>query len=166
VLLIHAAGNDASNNDEKPNFPNRYYLDGKEAKNWLEIGASSFGSDADFVGSFSNFGKKSVDLFAPGVQIYSTVPGNKYEDLQGTSMASPVAAGVAAILMSYFPELTAFEVRDIIRNSTRKFDGLDVEKPGGKGETEFGDLSSSGGLVNAYEAVKMAQMVQGLKTAK
>jgi cell wall-associated protease len=166
VLLIHAAGNDAANNDEKPNFPNRYYLDGKEAKNWLEIGASSFGSGADFVGGFSNFGKKSVDLFAPGVEIYSTTPDNQYEYLQGTSMASPATAGVAAIIMSYFPDLTALEVRDILRNSTRKFDGLDVQKPGGKGPTEFSNLSSTGGLVNAYEAVKMAQMIRGLKTAK
>lgn len=166
VLLVHAAGNDAADNDEKPNFPNKYFLDGKEAKNWLEIGASSFGSDEGFVGSFSNFGKKSVDLFAPGVQIYSTTPHNQYEDLQGTSMASPVAAGVAAIIMSYFPDLTALEVKDIIRNSTRKFDGLEVQKPGGKGEAEFSGLSSTGGLVNAYEAVKMAQAISATKAVK
>lgn len=166
VLLVHAAGNDAANNDEKPNFPNRIYLDGKEAKNWLEIGASSFGSDADFVGSFSNYGKKTVDLFAPGVNIYSTTPANTYEDLQGTSMASPVVAGVAAMIMSYFPELTAFEVKDIIKNSSRKFDGLDVQKPGARGETEFSDLSITGGLVNAYEAVKMAKALSDAKAVR
>jgi subtilisin family serine protease len=166
VLLVHASGNDGANNDEKPNFPNRVYLDGKEARNWLEIGASSFGTDEDFVGGFSNYGKKSVDVFAPGVEIYSTTPGNKYEELQGTSMASPMAAGVAALLLSYFPDLTSVELRDIIRNSSRKFDGLDVQAPGGKGKTEFSDLSISGGLINAYEAVKMAQEMVTLKSEK
>lgn len=166
VLLVHAAGNDGANNDEKPNFPNRTYLDGKEARNWLEIGASSFGSDEDFVGGFSNYGKKSVDLFAPGVEIYSTTPGNKYEELQGTSMAAPMASGVAAMLLSYFPDLTAVELRDILRNSSRKFDGLDVQAPGGKGKSEFSDLSISGGLINAYEAVKMAQMMSTSKSEK
>jgi cell wall-associated protease len=166
VLLVHAAGNDGANNDEKPNFPNRTYLDGKEARNWLEIGASSFGSDEDFVGGFSNYGKKSVDLFAPGVEIYSTTPGNKYEELQGTSMAAPMASGVAAMLLSYFPELTAVELRDILRNSSRKFDGLDVQAPGGKGKSEFSDLSISGGLINAYEAVKMAQTITASKSEK
>jgi cell wall-associated protease len=166
VVLVHAAGNDGADNDEKANFPNRIYLDGKEARNWLEIGASSFGSDEDFVGGFSNYGKKSVDVFAPGVNIYSTAPDNQYEDLQGTSMAAPMVAGVAALLLSYFPDLSAVEVRDILRNSSRKFDGLDVQKPGGGGKTDFSNLSISGGLINAFEAVKMAQMMMTLKSEK
>ncbi|MCU0369593.1 MAG: S8 family peptidase [Cyclobacteriaceae bacterium] len=165
VLLIHAAGNDGENIDVENNFPTRFYLDGKEAKNWLEVGASSWGSDDDFVGSFSNYGKKGVSLFAPGVEIYSTVPGNKYENESGTSMASPTAAGVAALLMSYFPELTAVQVRDILMKSTRKFDNLKVQKPGG-GKTEFSQLSASGGLINAYEAVKMAQSMNSMKIEK
>ena len=156
VLLIHAAGNDGKDNDKEYNFPNRKYKNGEEAKTWIEVGASSWGSDEDFVGSFSNYGKKTVDLFAPGVQIYSTTPNNEYEDQQGTSMASPAAAGVAAIIMSYFPELSASQVRNILRQSTRKFSGLKVSKPGSQDEIPFSDLSSSGGLVNAYEAVKLA----------
>jgi subtilisin family serine protease len=165
VLLIHAAGNDGENIDVEDNFPTRFYLDGKEAKNWIEVGASSWGSDDDFVGSFSNYGKKGVSLFAPGVEIYSTVPGDKYENESGTSMASPAAAGVAALLMSYFPELTAVQVRDILMKSTRKFDNLKVQKPGG-GKTEFSQLSASGGLINAYEAVKMAQSMNSMKIEK
>lgn len=156
VLLIHAAGNDGDNLDEKDNYPNRDFKAGGNAKNWLEIGASAWGKDKDFVGSFSNYGKKSVDLFAPGVQIYSTTPGNQYEDLQGTSMACPATAGVAAMLMSYFPDLNAAEVKDILRQSTRKFDGLKVVIPGGKDEVSFSELSSTGGLVNAYDAVTLA----------
>jgi cell wall-associated protease len=156
VLLIHAAGNDGDDLDQESNFPNKTYTSGGQAKTWLEIGASSWGADQNFVGSFSNYGKKSVDLFAPGVQIYSTTPDDTYEDLQGTSMAAPATSGVAAILMSYFPELTAAQVKDILRQSTRKFDGLKVTKPGSKEAVPFSQLSSSGGMVNAYEAVKLA----------
>ena len=165
VLLIHAAGNDGEDIDTEKNFPTRIYLDGKEAKNWIEVGASSWGSNEDFVGSFSNYGKKSVSLFAPGVDIYSTVPGNKYENESGTSMASPSTAGVAALLMSYFPELTAVQVKDILMKSTRKFDNLKVQKPSG-GKVEFSELSASGGLVNAYEAVKMAHSMKSMKIEK
>lgn len=156
VLLVHAAGNDGDNLDEESNFPNRSYVSGGEADTWLDIGASSWGADENFVGSFSNYGKKSVDLFAPGVQIYSTTPNDTYENLQGTSMAAPATSGVAAIIMSYFPDLTAEQVKEILRQSTRKFDGLKVMKPGSKDEVPFEQLSSSGGMVNAYQAVKLA----------
>lgn len=166
VLLIHAAGNDGEDIDEKKNFPSRYYTDGKEAKNWLEIGASAWGSDQEFVGSFSNYGKKSVDFFAPGVDIYSTTPGNTYKNQSGTSMASPTTAGVAALLMSYFPELSYLEVKDILKKSTRKFDNLEVVSPGGSTNVRFSELSNTGGLVNAYEAVKMAQLVKSQKGVK
>jgi cell wall-associated protease len=155
VLLIHAAGNDGKNIDTAYNYPTRKLAKG-EAKSWLEIGASSAGEQADFIGSFSNYGKKSVDLFAPGVEIYSTTPDNTYEDLQGTSMACPATAGVAAILMSYFPELSAIDVKNILRQSTRKFDGLQVTRPDSDEKILFSELSSTGGIVNAYEAVKMA----------
>lgn len=166
VLLVHAAGNDGEDIDKEDNFPRREYLDGKEAKNWLEIGASSWGKDSEFVASFSNYGKKGVDVFAPGVEIYSTVPNNEYEMEQGTSMAAPMVTGIAAMLMSYFPELSAVEVKDIIKKSTRKFDGLKVQKPGERGKAELSDLSNTGGLVNAYEAVKMAKELQNSKIVK
>lgn len=156
VLLIHAAGNDGSNNDEKPAFPNRFFVNGKEAKNWIEVGASAWGSGEKLAAPFSNYGKKSVNLFAPGVRIYSTVPNNGYQNAQGTSMASPVTAGVAAMIMSYFPHLTATQVKDVLLQSTRKFDALKVNKPGSKDQVEFNELSSSGGLINAYEAVRLA----------
>jgi subtilisin family serine protease len=160
VLIIHAAGNDHDDLDLESNFPNKNFTKGGQAKNWLEIGASSWGADENFVGSFSNFGKKSVDLFAPGVQIYSTTPDNNYEDLQGTSMACPATSGVAAVLFSYFPDLTAMQVKDILKQSTRRFDGLKVTKPGTKDAVPFSELSSSGGLVNVYEAVKLAMEVK------
>ena len=161
VLLIHAAGNDGENIDEKKNYPTRFYNDGKEARNWIEVGASSWGGD-ELVGGFSNYGKKMVAFFAPGVEVYSTVPGNKYKNESGTSMASPSTAGVAALIMSYFPELSALEVKDVLMKSTRKFDNLQVQKPGG-GKTKLDQLSITGGLVNAYEAVKLAQTLKSQK---
>jgi subtilisin family serine protease len=166
VLLIHAAGNEGHNNDEGKNFPTRVFLTGKEAKNWLEVGASSWGVGKEFVADFSNYGKKSVSFFSPGVQIYSTTPNNTYKNESGTSMASPAATGVAALLMSYFPELTTQDVKDILMKSARKFDGLKVQEPGDKKEVDFSELSTSGGLINAYEAVKMAQEIRKQKAVR
>jgi len=166
VLLIHAAGNDHDNNDTDDNFPTRYFINGKEAKNWLEIGASSSGADSALVAPFSNYGKKSVDFFAPGVEIYSTTPGNTYKNESGTSMACPSTAGVAAMLWSYFPGLSYKQLKDILKQSTRKFDHLKVMKPGKKEEVPFSDLSNTGGLVNSYEAVKLAMRMTAKKSER
>jgi subtilisin family serine protease len=155
VLLIHAAGNESQDNDKEGNYPSRQYSNGKQARNWLEVGATSSGTGKDFVADFSNYGKKSLDVFAPGVDIYSTVPGNKYKEQSGTSFAAPVVTGIAALLWSYFPDLTAEQLVEIIKTSTRKFDRLRVGRPGG-GEIEFSELSNTGGLVNAYAAVNLA----------
>lgn len=155
VLLVHGSGNEKQDNDKEGNFPNRRYLNGKEARNWLEVGASSASGDENLVGDFSNYGRKTVDVFAPGVDVYSTLPNNAYGEQSGTSMAAPVVTGVAALVWSYFPDLTASEIAEILKSSSRKFDGFRVKKPGG-GVTSFADLSSSGGLVNAYNAIAMA----------
>lgn len=159
VLLIHAAGNDDDNNDTKPSFPTRYYKDGKEASNWIEVGASAWGADSTLAANFSNYGKKSVNFFAPGVQLYTTSPANDYDAMDGTSFAAPAVSGVAAMIMSYFPNLTPMQVKDILIKSTRKFDNLMLRKSEKTGVIKFSDLSSSGGLVNAYEAVKLAQSI-------
>lgn len=159
VLLIHAAGNSSKNIDTSDNFPTKVYDSDKVAANWLEVGASSWDAGEEFVGSFSNYGKKTVDVFAPGVNIFSTTPENTYKSFNGTSMAAPNTAGVAALLMSYYPDLTALEVKEIIIASSRKFDNLQVLKPGDKELVKFASLSASGGLINAYEAVKMAESI-------
>jgi subtilisin family serine protease len=160
VLLVHAAGNDDDNNDTSPSYPTRYYNDGKEASNWIEVGASAWGADSTLAADFSNYGKKSVNFFAPGVQLYSTTPANGYEAMDGTSFASPAVSGVAALLMSYFPNLTPLQVKDILIRSTRKFDDLMVRKSEKTGVVKFSELSSSGGIVNAYEAVKLALSIE------
>ena len=172
VLLVHAAGNDSENLDEANNYPTKNLdIRRKPAKNWLEIGASSWGDADNFVGEFSNYGKKSVDVFAPGVDIYSTMPNSKYENQNGTSMASPVSAGVAALLLSYYPDLTADQLKDIIMKSSSKFDNMKVNMPGepenegDDDEVEFEKLSVTGGIINAFEAVKLAESMN-LKSKK
>lgn len=167
VLLVHAAGNDHANLDETPNFPNKVFKkSGKLADNWIEVGASSWGDEKNFVGDFSNYGKTAVDVFAPGVAIYSTIPDNKYDNHDGTSMAAPVVSGVAALLMSYFPKLSAIDVKEIILESSIKYTDKDVNKPGAKSSTPFGELSATGGIVNVYAAVKMAEKWNSKKRKK
>ncbi|GAB4404194.1 MAG: S8 family peptidase [Microscillaceae bacterium] len=156
VLLVHAAGNDAKNIDVEPNFPSVVYENGQRAANWIEVGASSYGEEDNFVGDFSNYGQKNVDIFAPGVEIYAPVTDYKFKYNQGTSMAAPVVAGVAALLKSYFPQLSPVEIKQILMDSARKYAGRMIDKPGGEGTIDFAKLSVSGGIVNAYEAVKMA----------
>lgn len=161
VLLVHAAGNAGDNIDEVNNFPTKKLGNKEVAANWLEVGASSWGDNDQLAASFSNYSHKTVDLFAPGVQIYSTAPGNEYDESQGTSFSSPVTAGVAALLLSYYPHLSATDLKDILMKSSRKFDGLMVNKPGTVDEKiNFAKLSVSGGIVNAYEAVKLAESRQ------
>jgi subtilisin family serine protease len=155
VLMVHAAGNDAENSDMKPSFPTPVYLSGGRAQNWIEVGASSWKGGDSLVASFSNYSHTLVDVFAPGVDILSTVPGGNYERLSGTSMASPVVAGLAALLMDYFPKLTGADVKRIIIESAAHYPDQSVERPGG-GSVKFGELSATGGIVNAYQAVKMA----------
>ncbi|MCK7555298.1 S8 family serine peptidase [Chitinophaga sedimenti] len=165
VLLVHAAGNDGANNDEVDNFPNDTFKDGTTANNVITVGAMGNGKGAQKVAVFSNYGKKEVDLFAPGVNIYSTVPGgNKYGNASGTSMASPVVAGVAALVLSYYPELSARQLKQILQKSATPIPGTSqmVNKPGTSGEeVSFADLSVTGGMVNVYDALKLAAKTKG-----
>jgi cell wall-associated protease len=169
VLLVHAAGNDAKDNDNKANnnfpkasFEKAGWFKPKKAKNWIEVGALSWKKDDDAVANFSNYGQKDVDLFAPGVDIYSTTPDGKYKNLSGTSMASPVTAGVAAVIRSYYPDLTAEQVKECLEKSVVK-QNYKVKKPGSEDKVPFSSLSRSGGVVNVFEAVKLAGQMKGKK---
>jgi cell wall-associated protease len=153
VLLVHAAGNSNQNNNTAANFPNRKNTDG-EYTNWLEIGASAYLKGPNLPATFSNFGNESVDFFAPGVDIYSTTPDNKYDTYSGTSMASPTAAGVAALVLSYRPELTTTQLRELMINTSRSYPELQVYKPGTRTLIPFADLSIKGTVVDALEALQ------------
>lgn len=165
VLLVHAAGNDAANVDSTDNFPNANLRTLKErANNWITVGASSdplaepgFNS---YTASFSNYGKQEVDVFAPGTKIYSTLPGgNTYGNQQGTSMASPVVAGVAAFLLSYYPYLTPQQLKMVIEKSAVAPDEK-VKIPGTEDLVPLSAISHSGGVLNAYEAAKLAATIK------
>ncbi len=167
VLLVHAAGNSAQDNDTSYNFPNdgfekRGLFGPKKAKNWVEVGALDWKGGENSPASFSNYGKANVDVFAPGVDIYSTTPDDEYEYLQGTSMASPVVAGVAAVLRSYYPDLTAEQVKSILMASVDPIT-VKVRKPGTDETVNFTDLAISGGTINALTAVKLAEKTKGKK---
>ena len=129
------------------------------ASNWIEVGASAYKDDETLKADFSNYGKYSVDVFAPGFLINSTVPDGKYEDLDGTSMASPVVSGLAALILSYYPKLTPAQVREIIMKSVNKVTHK-VKYKNEKGENTralFSEICVSGGVVNAYNALKLAE---------
>lgn len=166
VLLVHAAGNDAEDISKNNNFPTPLYSGGGRAPNWIEVGASSWKGLDSLVAPFSNYGRNEVDVFAPGVDILSTVPGGGYERNSGTSMAAPVVSGLAALLMSYYPTLTAADVKKIIVSSATSYASQMVVAPesgarrGPAEPVRFGDLSSSGGVVNAMAAIRMAQQME------
>lgn len=167
VLLIHAAGNGSQDNDKHDNFPNENYeksglFCSKNAKNWIEVGALNYTQDESMVAPFSNYGKENVDVFAPGMAIYSTVPNDGYQFLQGTSMAAPVVAGVAAALRSYYPALTAKQVKEIILKSSMQMD-KQVRKPGSNIEVSFSELSATGGIIDAKKAFELAASTKGKK---
>ncbi|RZK62409.1 MAG: peptidase S8 [Hymenobacter sp.] len=158
VLLVHAAGNDGRDLDAPNgyNFPSSTYLDGQPIPNLITVGASSRFNTADLAAGFSNYGPQHVDVFAPGVAIYSTVPGGSYALLSGTSMACPVVAGVAAVLKEYYPQLTAAQLKQCILQSSQP-NHTQVRKPGTRDMVDFATLSRTGGIVNLYAALQAAQ---------
>lgn len=154
VLLIHAAGNEAKNVDKEVAYPSRK-LAGGSAAGWIEVGAMSWDVRNEGIATFSNYGKKTVDFFAPGTEIYSTMPDGEYKNQQGTSMAAPVVAGCAAVLMSYFPHLTPVQVRDILRKSVEK-PTMKIGSPSSKKPVSLSQVSIAGGWINLENAVRMA----------
>ncbi|MCB0444584.1 MAG: S8 family peptidase [Gelidibacter sp.] len=159
VLIVIAAGNDGYNLDNVTTYPNDADGNGPEvADNYIEVGAIEPNYGSNMVSYFSNYGKINVDIFAPGGKIYSTYPENEYETISGTSMASPAVAGVAALIRSQYPNLTASQVKHIILNSGLPIT-IKVIVPESSKVKPFSDLSKSGKIVNAYNALIMAQEI-------
>ncbi len=158
VLIVHSAGNESKDNDKEINYPNDY--DGKDkefADNVLTIGALNFELGDKIAADFSNYGTKNVDVYAPGIKIYATTPNNTYKYLQGTSMASPNVAGVAALIRSYYPKLSAAQVKHILMDSGVSVSTTLMVGEEGKESRTFASLSKSGKIVNAYNALLLAE---------
>lgn len=153
VLLIHAAGNESKNVDSTRTYPCRELENNITASNWIEVGANGYKKGKKIIGSFSNYGKSRVDIFAPGVDILSTVPDNKYIVESGTSMAAPSTAGVAAILRGYFPELKAEEVKAILIKTAVPYKKKVIIPGTKKKKTKVKNLCVSGGFISAENAV-------------
>jgi subtilisin family serine protease len=167
VLFVHAAGNDAKDIDVEPNFPND--SDDKKiefAGNVITVGALNYENGEKVIADFSNYGKLNVDVYSPGIQIYATTPNNEYKYEQGTSMAAPNVAGVAAMIRSYFPNLSAKEVKNILMNSGTSIPENVIVGGNPDDKRPFDSLSKSGKIVNAYRAFKMAEKMSAKKGAK
>ncbi len=178
VLMVHAAGNDGRNLDEGKNFPTSMFPGQTiEFKNMLTIGASTrfykqpkfyYGKKkkancAKLAADFSNYSQTLVDVFAPGHDIFNCVPQSDYKKLNGTSMASPMVAGVAAFLKSYFPSLTMTQIKEAILKSATSYKGTNHVKPGKTEKTDFGTLSTTGSIVNIEAAVDYCMKLETTK---
>lgn len=162
VLMVHAAGNDAVNIDKHIHYPTPRLGAKETASSVITVGAASMYLDSRLAGDFSNYGKEHVDLFAPGVDMISLYPGDKYNVGSGTSFSSPVVAGIAALVWSHHPELTALQLKDLLLETVQKYPNHKVFLPTEsekKKKVRFKKLSNTGGLINAWEALKRAEFM-------
>jgi subtilisin family serine protease len=161
VLLVHVAGNESQNVDVSPRYPTKHTNDGTAVASWINVGASTDKKDKTLPASFSNFGQTDVDLFAPGADIVSLTTENRYMMADGTSFSGPMVAGVAALVWSYYPQLTVAQLKEVILKSATPLGKLKVDLPASgrqkkKAQAKFATLSQTGGVLNAYEALKLA----------
>jgi cell wall-associated protease len=173
VLFIVASGNEGVNIEVKRNYPPKYYFENGEMKyfsNMIVVGANTWlkkwslekdpdnlAEGYDLAAVFSNYSDKVVDLFAPGMEINSSVPGGKYERESGTSMAAPEVTGVAAIIKGFFPDLKAQDIKIILTGSVRKYEGLKVKQKKSKEKVLFSSLSKTGGVIDAMNAYMLVK---------
>lgn len=156
VVFVHAAGNESKDVDTEPNFPDDN-VDFVEVSNtYIRVGSLTPKYGSKMVSGFSNYGKRNVDIFAPGSDIYSTIPENEYEPNSGTSMAAPAVAGIAALIRSQYPNLTAAQVKQVILDSGLPLSTKVVVGGDASNVKPFSELSTSGKIANAYNALIMA----------
>ena len=179
VLIVLSAGNEGDNITDIVNYPRKYYMENGQKvyfENMIVVGANSWMKKwsskkdpenknlrYDLAAPFSNYSKTVVDIFAPGVQINSTIPGGKYKMIDGTSMASPEVSGIAAILKAYFPNLTAQQLKEVIVSSARQYPGLMVKIKDRSSKELFSNMSKSGGVIDMMNAYKKANEINSLQ---
>ena len=156
VLFVHAAGNDAEDLNVVESYPNDRIVETEIVTNYIKVGALNYEYGSKLVADFSNYGKTDVDVFAPGVKIYATIPNNLFKFEQGTSMAAPNVAGVAALIRSYYPKLTAAQVKQILKDSGVAISKTVIVGGDSSNKISFNELSVTGKIVNAYNALLMA----------
>jgi subtilisin family serine protease len=162
VLLVMASGNDSQDVDAKPEFPTDNYLDGTTTDNVINVGSSGPKQDENLAATFTNYGKKNVDVFAPGVKVTSLDTDAEFNSADGTSFSSPIVTGIAALLLEYYPDLSARQLKQTILESATPLTGIMVIKPGTKDvKVDFTTLSKTGGIVNAYKALLIASKMKG-----
>ncbi len=165
VLIVHSAGNFSFDVDKNPDYPSDVSFDGTPeiCHNFINVGSTTYKLNQYFVSDFSNYGKQNVDLFAPGEEIYTTGAGNIYKTESGTSFSAPMVSGTAALIWSYYPKLTAAQVKKIIMDSGTAYD-IEVIVPGTKDKkVPFSELSKSGKVLNVYNAMQLAEKVSKTK---
>jgi len=163
VLLIQAAGNDNQDMDAKPDYPNDIFADGSatDADNVINVGASGLKPDENLATTFSNYGQKNVDVFAPGVKITSIDSDAETITDDGTSFSAPIVTGIAALILEYYPDLSSRQIKQAIMESAEPLKGTMVLKPGTKDKVDFTTLSKTGGIVNARKALEIASKMKG-----
>ncbi|MEM8937902.1 MAG: S8 family peptidase [Bacteroidota bacterium] len=162
VLIVHAAGNDGNDldNPDNPNYPNDHKYAGSEiSNNVITVGALASKYGSEMVAGFSNYGTANVDVFAPGAEVYSTMPNNAYEFQGGTSMAAPAVAGIAALIRSYYPQLSASQVKQVLMQSGLGTKTSVIVSGDASKATTFDKISKSGKMVNAYNALLLADKI-------
>lgn len=158
VLVINAAGNSGLNNDieENNHYPRDISPDGYTVNNFIKVGASSQYADERLFCSWSNYGSQTVDLFAPGEDV-TTLSKNIpfiYKDNAGSSISAALTSGVAALVLSKYPDLSAEKLKEIILKSGREFDTIAITME--SDTIQFNQISTSGKVLNAYNALKLA----------
>jgi cell wall-associated protease len=161
VLLVQASGNDNQDMDVKQEYPNVNFLDGTTTDNLICVDASAWKQDTTLAATFTNYGVKNTDVFAPGVKVTSIDEDAEFNTADGTSFSSPITAGIAALILEYYPNLTAVQVKEAILASATPLKGTMVYKPGTKELVDFTTLSKTGGIVNAYKALQAASKMKG-----
>jgi subtilisin family serine protease len=170
VVIVRAAGNDSY---DLGNYNITYPMDnennGKEVSdNFLLVGSSTYKANENLKANFSSYGKNDVDVFAPGDNLFTAKPFNKYMLDRGTSLSAALISGVAALLFSHYPNLTASQVKHIIMDSGIEYT-FPVKTPTKEDKdkmTPFNQLSKSGKVVNAYNALIMADSISKINKSR